>query len=123
MNMPKNKSFYRFIYKRGGMYQLQYKNEHYGFYERVEDALFDRDRLEQVDWDFELFCELPEIPNPYYHMELPDYEHDSTYITFIPAKYRVMKKINGKTRVFGDYSSLEDARVRRDECLSNNWEC
>ncbi len=119
--MVKDKAFYRYIYKRNDGYQLQYKNEHYGFYNRLEDALFDRDRFEQVDWDMEVFVQLPEIPNPYEHMKLPDFNHDADYISIIPTSYKVFKWIDGKSRYFGSYKTLEDARLRRDELISNGW--
>ena len=113
----KEKAFYRHIYKQGKGYRIIYKDEHYGWYERIEDALYDRDRLEQVDFDIQTFCELPDIPNPYEHMKLPLFDKDSEYITHIPEKWRIQKKINGKNCYFGTYRSLEEAQRRRDELI------
>lgn len=96
-------------------------NEHYGWYPDLPTALFDRDRLEQCDWNFSIFVELPEIPNPYKHMELPSFEHDTSYITIVPTRFRVTKRIDGKLRYFGEFKTLDEARERRDECISNGW--
>ena len=89
----------------------------------MEEALFDRDRLEQTNWNVSLWLELPDMPNPYYHIELPPFNHDKTYITRLPERFKVQKRINGKAKVFGTYESYEEAKQRRDELISNNWEC
>ena len=57
MSTLKEDSFYRNITKRGDKYQLRKNGEHYGYYDQIEDALFDRDRYEQCDWDMELFVQ------------------------------------------------------------------
>ena len=117
----KNKAFYRYIYKQGDKYSIQKDGQYYGGYDKLEDALFDRDRLIQTDWNVELWLELPEIPNPYYNMDLTPFNHDRTYISIVPMRYRVQKSINGKLVNFGDYKYYEDAKKRRDELISNNW--
>ena len=113
---------YRYITKRDDKWQLRYKGEHYGWYNRIEEALFDRDRLESVDWDISVFVELPELPNPYDNMNLPEYEeHIASYIQHIPEKWRVQKRINGKLCYFGVYDTLEEAEKRRAELIRNRW--
>ena len=117
MNM-KDKAFYRYIYRHGLGYRILKDNEHFGWYDRIEDALYDRDRLEQVDWDIQTWTELPETPNPYEHMNLPPYEESkSTYITHIPEKWRVQKRIDGKMSYFGSYDTFEEAEKRRNELI------
>lgn len=119
--MSKRKAFYRYIYKQGDGYCIKKNNEYYGGYDKLEDALFDRDRLIQTNWNVSLWLELPEIPNPYYHMDLPVFEHDTTYITRLPERYKVQKWVDGKPVIFGVYDSYDEAKQRRDELISNNW--
>ena len=122
MSSLKDDAFYRNITRRHNGWQLRKDGEHYGWYENVEDALFDRDRLEQVDWDMGIFVELPEIPNPYYHINLPPYEEvKSSFIQYLPEKWRVQKRINGKMCYFGTYDSFEEAEKRRDDLLRKRW--
>lgn len=114
----KDKLFYRYINKHGKGYQVRYKGEHYGWYPDLPTALFDRDRLEQCDWDMAVFVELPEIPNPYEHMMLPPFEkRKASYITHIPERWRVQKMIKGKLVSFGTYDNYEDAEQRRNELI------
>lgn len=113
----KNRFFYRGIYKKDKGYQLVHKNEHYGWYPDLPTALFDRDRLEQCGWDMEVFVQLPEIPNPYLYMELPEYHHEPEYIVYLPAKWRVQKKVNGRMCYYGTFDSYEEAEKRRNDLI------
>ena len=117
----KDKLFYQYIYERNNGYVIQYKNEVYGWYPDLATALFDRDRFIMVDWNFSLFVELPDIPNPYEHMELPPLSHDKEYIVRIPETWRVQKRVNGKTQYYGTFKSYEEAKTRRDELIANGW--
>ena len=122
MSSLKEEGFYRYISRRGTGYQILKNNEHYGWYDRIEDALFDRDRLEQVDWDIQTWTELPEIPNPYEHMDLPAYEErKTTFIQHLPERWRVQKRLNGKMCYFGTYKTFEEAEERRNELIMNGW--
>ena len=109
---------YRYIIKKNNGYAIEKNKEHYGWYNDLTDALFDRDRLEQVDWDWALFVLLPEVPNHYKAIELPPFKKKRDYITCIPTKWRVQKKINGRMRYFGTYDTLEEAEEKRNELLS-----
>lgn len=64
-------------------------NTVYGYYHRLEDALYERDRLISVDWDWDLAVELPETKNEYNSMYLPSFTHNYKYITSIEGYYRV----------------------------------
>ena len=122
MSTLKEDSFYRNITKRGDKYQLRKNGEHYGYYDQIEDALFDRDRYEQCDWDMELFVQLPEIPNPYNHMDLPEFEErKNKYIQHIPEKWRVQKRIDNKLCYFGTFDSFEKAEERKNYLIKNGW--
>lgn len=113
-----NGKIYRYIIKKNKGYAIEKNKEHYGWYDNLPDALFDRDRFEQVDWDWSLFVLLADVPNHYKAIELPPFEKKRDYITYIPAKWRVQKRIDGKTRYFGSYDTLEEAEEKRNELLT-----
>ena len=122
MSTLKKDSFYRNITKRDDGYQIRKNGEHFGFYHRIEDALFDRDRFEQSDWDMDTFVQLAEIPNPYEHMDLPPFdERKYKYIQHIPEKWRVQRRINKKLCYFGTFDSLEEAEERKNYLIKNGW--
>ena len=116
--------FYRYIYKRHGGYQILKDNVHYGWYDNIRWALYDRDRLEACNWDFEEFVWLPERDNPYLNMHLPPKALDNWRQHVYPNgnSFRVQKTINGKKKYFGVYKTLEEALTVRDELIANNWE-
>ena len=115
--------FYRYIYKKYNGYQILKDNIHYGWYDDIRWALFDRDRLEACDWDFEEFVWLPERDNPYLTMRLPPKELDNwrQYVYHHDNSFRIQKKINGKLKYFGTYPTLEEALDVRDELIKNDW--
>lgn len=115
--------FYRYIIRRHNGFQIQYKNEHYGWYDNIYDALFDRDRLEECNWDLEEFVWLPEKQNPYKNIQLPPKEVDNymQYISRNGKKFRITKQINGKQKHFGTYKTLDEAIKKRNELIKNGW--
>ena len=154
------KNFYRYIVLQNGSYHIIKDNEKFGSYRRLADALYERDRLIAVDWDWDLSMELPETPNNYIHIDLPPFNHMPRHITHdkecwvvrsrgkeqkhygrYPTEeeairvariysaniahknpaYRVQKRINGKTRYFGRYKTLEEAEERVRELERNDW--
>lgn len=155
------KSFYRYIFKVGNSFIIRKNNEKFGTYNRVEDALYERDRLMAVDWDWDLYMELPETNNNYIHIDLPPFDHDPSYITersecwvvrgkrpkqkyhgsyntqeeakevaliynayvtYVPRKYLIRKKVNGKMKSFGYYDTLDEAEEKVKELMENNWQ-
>lgn len=120
MNDPKIS--FEYIYKESDGYSIKKDNEHYGYYQNLAEALFDRDRLIQCEWDWELFVQLPETPNGYIHIELPEFDRQKTYIKHIPERWEIQKRIDGKLKYFGSYRSLEEAEKRRDELIDNGWQ-
>lgn len=105
--------FYRYIYKNGEGYQIIKNNVDYGTYTNVRDALFDRDLLEQLDWDYEALLNYNvDVPNHYMHMKLPPFSHKSRYIQFVPAEYRVY--IQGE--LFASFKYKNDALDYIERC-------
>ena len=103
------KAFYRYIVKSDGKYHIIKDNERYGTYNTVEDALYERDRLMAVDWDWDKSMELAETNNNYYAIRLPPFDHQSTNITF-DAECWVVREKGKNQRYRGTYSTFEEAR-------------
>lgn len=153
-------SFYRFIKKENDKYRIMYNGEDYGTYENLAEALYDRDRLINVGWDWDKFCEMEETINGYIHIQLPPFAHESSYITIDSEcwvvrnkgkdqkyrgtyyseeeakkvamiydaniahkkkRYRVQRRINGKTKYFGRYKTYEEAQRRVEELEECDW--
>lgn len=83
--------FYKYIVKCGNSYCIMKNNEKFGTYSRLEDALYERDRLIESDWDWEDSLELPETDNPYMKMNLPRFVHEYSYISEVRQTYKVFK--------------------------------
>lgn len=115
--------FYRYIYPYHNGFRIKKDNIHYGWYDDIRWALFDRDRLEKVNWDIEEFVWLPETDNPYLHMKLPPKELDRQrqYVYVGTKGFRIQKKVNGKLKSFGTYETLNEALDKRDELIRRNW--
>lgn len=103
------KSFYRHIVQKGDSYEIQRKGEKYGTYSTLADALYERDRLIAVDWDWDKSMELPETINGYKHIRLPPFNHKSTYISKDNECWVVRNK--GKEQKYrGTYYSEKEAK-------------
>lgn len=111
--MMSYKSFYRHIVKNKNSYEIQRKGEKYGTYSTLADALYERDRLMAVDWDWDKSMELPETMNGYIHIDLPPFGHESTYISKDNECWVVRNR--GKVQRYrGTYQTEEEAiRVAR----------
>ena len=102
-------SFYRFIKKENDKYRIMYKGEDYGSYDNLAEALYDRDRLINVGWDWDKFCEMEETINGYIHIQLPPFNHEPSYITEDKECWVVRNK--GKDQKYcGTYYSEEEAK-------------
>ena len=155
------KNFYKHIVEVDGHYRIIKDGEDYGRYSTLADALYERDRLIAVDWNWDLAMDLPETENIYNHIKLPPFDFQPTNITIdnecwvvrgkgktqtyygrYPTmdeammvariydanvshknkKYRVQKRIDGRTRYFGRYATYEEAEKRVKELERNGWE-
>lgn len=118
---------YHNIYKiRNGKYQIIKSNQYYGAFDKLEDALFERDALESVAWDIDKLCELPNKENKYYSVELPSFEHIPRYIQIEKRKNKVkwiiVKRLGTKRKRFGAYDTLEEAEKARDLYMEYDWD-
>lgn len=120
--MPRfTNNFYRYIYKKGNGYRIIFNNQYFGWYDHLPTCLYDRDRLEACGFDVDKWFSMPHTPNPYEHILLPNFDKSTEFITHIPERWRVQKRINGKVKTFGQYESLEKAQEVRDYWISRNW--
>ena len=96
---------------------------HYGWYTDIRWALYDRDRLIEVDWDLGEWVYLPERENKYLHMELPpkNLKRWRQYIYPDNNQFRIIKTINGKKKYFGRYNTIDEAIKRRNELMECDW--
>ena len=126
------RNFYRFISKRGNSFVIRKDGEYYGSYQNIEDALYERDRLVQIDWDVDLWVGLAETNNPYYQITLPPFDREATYISeenecwVVREKgknqgFCVRRNIDGKSTYFGRYRTREEAEKRVKELEKNGW--
>ena len=104
-------NFYRYIIKTDTGYQIKKGNEKFGTYSKVTDALYERDRLMQVDWDWDALMELEETHNFYEDMVLPKFLHKMSYISKSPAIYEVY--VNKTYR--GRFDNKSDAEAFANE--------
>ena len=143
----KQSNFYhniRFHHNRNFPYEVYYSTDinkkKYGqsmaCYSCVEDALFDRDRLIECDWDYEVFIETVDDakPNPYYYQVLPPFPESwnrkksgrkksnwnlpkGIYLRDNGKRYRVIQWINNKEIYHGSSKSLKTAK----KILKEKW--
>lgn len=85
--------FYKYIVKSEyNTYQIMKDNEKYGTFNKLTDALYERDRLIKCDWDYDKLSECPETENIYETIKLPRFIHEYSYITHYPGYYKVYWK-------------------------------
>ena len=46
---------------------------------------------------------------------------DTRYIYLVGKSFQLKKSVNGKTKHFGTFKTLEEAIKARDELIKNNW--
>ena len=116
--------FYRYIYPNHNGWQIKKNNIHYGWYDDIRWALFDRDRLERCNWDFEEFVWLNDNEeNKYLDMILPPHGLKRWRQNIYPngKSWRVSKRINGILINFGTFQTIEDAIEYRNKLIENGW--
>ena len=103
-------NFYKYIYKSTQGYRVVKDNEDYGTFKDLATALFERDRFKSVDWDWDLYVQLPDLNNPYLHIELPPYKNEPKYISHEKEHWIVRDK-GGNRTYRGRYMTLEEAKT------------
>ena len=102
----------RYIYKRNGFYYiLKSINGEYKYFKgspSLKEAIEFRDKLIENNW-----CDNGEL-------KIVELE-DNRYIYSVANSFQLKKHINGKTKHFGTFKTLEEAIKARDELIVNNW--
>lgn len=84
-------NFYKYIIKSKNSYKIVKGKEYYGSYKKLTDALYERDRLIESDWDWDGAMQIDECENKYENMDLPPFTRDYSYIHKSPSSYKVFK--------------------------------
>jgi hypothetical protein len=100
------KSSYYVVQKR-----INGKNIHFGTFKSLKEALKRRNEIIESNWSIDLSCKKKE-------KELPT----NISLSKNKKKFELTKNIQGKMKYYGSYKTLEEAILRRDELISNNWD-
>ena len=112
MNEPSEEYDMRYIYKRNGLYFIQkhingelkcFKSS-----KSLKEAVEFRDKLIENNWRDNGQLRIIELD-------------DNRYIYSVNNSFQLKKYINGKTKHFGTFKTLEEAIKARNELIMNNW--
>ena len=102
----------RYIYKRNGFYYIQKCiNGEYKYFKgsnSLKEAVEFRDKLIENNWVDDGQLGIVELD-------------DTRYIYLSGKSFQLKKCINGKTKHFGTFKTLEEAIKARNELIVNNW--
>lgn len=101
-------SFYRYIYEENGKYWLIKNGERFIDCKTLPEALFERDRFENVGWDWDKYVQLPHTMNGYIHIDLPPFEHKPSYIAHEKECWLV-RGHGRRQKYYGTYYTREEA--------------
>ena len=109
-NTPKDDM--RYIYKRNGFYYiLKSINGEYKYFKgstSLKEAVKFRNKLIENNWRDNGELKIEEL-------------EDNRYIYSVGNSFQLKKYINGKTKHFGTFKTLEEAIKARNELIMNNW--
>ena len=112
MNEPSEEYDMRYIYKRNGLYFIQkhingelkcFKSS-----KSLKETVEFRDKLIENNWRDKGQLGIVELD-------------DNRYIYSVGKSFQLKKYINGKTKHFGTFKTLEEAIKARNELIMNNW--
>ena len=112
INEPSEEYDMRYIYKRNGLYFIQkhingelkcFKSS-----KSLKETVEFRDKLIENNWRDNGQLGIVELD-------------DNRYIYSVNNSFQLKKYINGKTKHFGTFKTLEEAIKARNELIMNNW--
>lgn len=112
INEPSEEYDMRYIYKRNGLYFIQkhingelkcFKSS-----KSLKETVEFRDKLIENNWRDDGQLGIEELD-------------DNRYIYSVNNSFQLKKHINGKTKHFGTFKTLEEAIKARDDLIMNNW--
>ena len=102
----------RYIYKRNGFYYIfKSVNGEYKYFKgsnSLKEAVEFRDKLIENNWRDNGELKIEELD-------------DNRYIYSVGNSFQLKKHINGKTKHFGTFKTLEEAIKARNELIIDNW--
>ena len=102
----------RYIYKRNGFYYIMKSiNGEFKYFNgstSLKEAVEFRDKLIENNWRDDGQLGIVELD-------------DNRYIYSVGNSFQLKKHINGKTKHFGTFKTLEEAIKARNELIVNNW--
>ena len=112
MNEPSEEYDMRYIYKRNGLYFVQ-KHINGGLKcfkssKSLKETVEFRDKLIENNWRDNGQLGIVELD-------------DNRYIYSVNNSFQLKKYINGETKHFGTFKTLEEAIKARNELIMNNW--
>ena len=109
---PSEENDMRYIYKRKGFYYIQKSiNGEYKYFKgstSLKEAIEFRDKLIENNWRCNEQLKIEELD-------------DNRYIYPVGNSFQLKKYVNGKTKHFGTFKTLEEAIKARNELIKNNW--
>ena len=103
----------RYIFRNGKRFGIQKSidgvNTVFGYYDSLEEARKFRDRFESENW----------VNNPHEEEFLKN--RKDRYIHKIGDKYYVYKNVNNDILTFGEFESYEDAKLKLNYLIENDW--
>ena len=110
--LPEGKYDMRYIYKRNGFYYiLKSIDGEYKYFKgstSLKEAVEFRDKLIENNWRDNGELKIEELK-------------DNRYIYSVGNSFQLKKYINGKTKHFGSFKTLDEAIKARNELIKNNW--
>lgn len=135
INSQEIRYFYRNIVRSGKKYRIKHNNKDYGEFNKLSDALYERDALFYCNFDYDLLVE-SDLENKYENMELPPFperrpsgrikgikankEEREGEITFDHDKR--MFCIKKGEQNFGYYETMTEAYYYKKKLIENSWD-
>ena len=135
INSQEIRYFYRNIVKTGKVYRVKYKNNDYGEFKKLSDALYERDALFYCNFDYDLLVEF-DLENKYENMELPPFPEKRPKGRIKGTKVNKTERegeilFNHKIRKFyikkgsqsiGSYDTMTEAFYYKKQLMDNDWD-
>ena len=101
-------SFYRYIYFEKDKYWIIKDNERWMDCKTLPEALYERDRLENAEWNWDKYVQLPHTMNGYIHISLPPFDRNVSYIN-VDRECWVARGHGKRQKYYGTYYTEEEA--------------
>ena len=102
----------KYIRKRNGLYYIQKhingELKCFNGSKSLKEAVEFRDKLIENNWRDNGELKIEEL-------------EDNRYIYSVGNSFQLKKSVNGKTKHFGTFKTLEEAIKARDKLIKNNW--